>query len=88
MEFTELIDQAIMVVNKKEVDDNYKMFWDRYKRIREHLEYLRNAYINKTLNNTQICLNIMRMIDHGDDEELHNALLAVNRYYQDNIYMR
>ena len=28
----------------------------------------------------------MRMIDHGDDEELQNAIVAVNRYYQEHIY--
>ena len=26
------------------------------------------------------------MIDHGDDEELQNAIAAVNRYYQEHIY--
>lgn len=52
----------------------------------EYLEKLRNAYMNETLNNKTICLDIVRMLDHEDDEELQNAIVAVNSYYQNNIY--
>lgn len=87
MEFIELIDQAIMVIQKKEEDCKYRIYNERYGKMRVYLENLRNAYINKTLNNTKICLNIVRMIDHGDDDELQDAIVAVNRYYQENIYV-
>jgi hypothetical protein len=48
--------------------------------------FIQEQYVNKTLDNTRICLDIVRMIDHGDDDELQDAIAAVNRYYQENIY--
>ena len=52
----------------------------------EYLEKLRSAYEKKTIDKTKVCLNIVRMLDHGDDEELTNAIVAVNRYYQEHLY--
>ena len=78
MEFIELLDQAAAILQKKELDDDYAVFRERYVKIK--------AYVNKTLDNTRICLDIVRMIDHGDDDELQDAIAAVNRYYQENIY--
>lgn len=86
MEFIELIDQAAAILQKKELDDDYAAFRERYVKIRVYLENLHKAYVNKTLDNTRICLDIVRMIDHGDDDELQDAIAAVNRYYQENIY--
>ena len=86
MEFIELIDQAIAILQKKEMDDNYAVFRERYEKMRMYLENLRKAYVNKTLDNTRICLDIVRMTDQGDDDELQDAVAAVNRYYQDKIY--
>ena len=48
--------------------------------------FIQEQYVNKTLDNTRICLDIVRMIDHGDDDELQDAIAAVNRCYQENIY--
>ena len=73
-------------VNISELDDDYAVFRERYVKIRVYLENLHKAYVNKTLDNTRICLDIVRMIDHGDDDELQDAIAAVNRYYQENIY--
>ena len=74
MEFVELIDQAAAILQKKELDDDYAVFRERYVKIRVYLENLHKA------------LDIVRMIDHGDDDELQDAIAAVNRYYQENIY--
>ena len=67
MEFIELLDQAAAILQKKELDDDYAVFRERYVKIRVYLD-------------------IVRMIDHGDDDELQDAIAAVNRYYQENIY--
>lgn len=85
MEFIDLIDQAIKVIHKKETDEHLAIFRDRYARMLEYLEKLRNAY-NDKIDNKNICLSIVRMIDHGDDDELQNAIAAVNRYYQKYLY--
>ena len=85
-EFTKLIDQAVLILSKREKDENYIIFWERYVKMREYLEKLRSAYVKNTLDTKKVCLNIVRMLDHGDDEELTNAIVEVNRYYQDHIY--
>ena len=84
--FIKLIDQAVLILSEREKDDNYKTFQARYGKMRIYLEDLRRAYIKKTIKNKKICLSAVRMIDHGDDEELQNAIVAVNRYYQEHIY--
>lgn len=84
--FIKLIDQAVLILSEREKDDNYKTFQARYGKMRIYLENLRRAYIKKTLKNKKQCLSVVRMIDHGDDEELQNAIVAVNRYYQEHIY--
>ena len=85
-EFSKLIDQAVLILSERKADDNYKIFQDRYGKMMEYLEKLRSAYEKKTIDITKVCLNIVRMLDHGDDEELQNAIAAVNRYYQEHIY--
>ena len=84
--FIKLIDQAVLILSEREKDDNYKTFQARYGKMRIYLEDLRRAYIKKTLKNKKTCLSVVRMIVHGDDEELQNAIAAVNRYYQEHIY--
>ena len=84
--FIKLIDQAVLILSERKADDNYKIFQDRYGKMMEYLEKLRSAYEKKTIDITKVCLNIVRMLDHGDDEELQNAIVAVNRYYQEHIY--
>ena len=85
-EFSKLIDQAVLILSERKADDNYKIFQDRYEKMMEYLEKLRSAYEKKTIDITKVCLNIVRMLDHGDDEELQNAIVAVNCYYQEHIY--
>ena len=85
-EFTKLIDQAVLILSKREKDENYIIFWERYVKMREYLEKLRSAYVKNTLDTKKVCLNIVRMLDHGDDEELANAIAAVNSYYQEHLY--
>ena len=41
MEFIELIDQAAAILQKKELDDDYAVFRERYVKIRVYLEKLR-----------------------------------------------
>lgn len=74
------------ILSERKADDNYKIFQDRYGKMMEYLEKLRSAYEKKTIDITKVCLNIVRMLDHGDDEELQNAIVAVNCYYQEHIY--
>ena len=57
MEFIELLDQAAAILQKKELDDDYAVFRERYVKIRVYLENLHKAYVNKTLDNTRICLD-------------------------------
>ena len=85
-EFAKLIEQALLILSEREKDDNYKIFWERYGKMREYLENLRREYVKNTLDTKKVCLNIVRMLNHGDDEELANAIAAVNRYYQEHIY--
>ena len=85
-EFSKLIDLAVLILSERKADDNYKIFQDRYGKMMEYLEKLRSAYEKKTIDITKVCLNIVRMLDHGDDEELQNAIVAVNCYYQEHIY--
>jgi predicted site-specific integrase-resolvase len=54
--------------------------------MREYLENLRREYVKNTLDTKKVCLNIVRMLNHGDDEELANAIAAVNSYYQEHLY--
>ena len=84
--FIKFIDQAVLILSEREKDDNYKTFQARYGKMRIYLEDLRRAYIKKTLKSKKQCLSVVRMLDHGDDEELQNAIVAVNRYYQEHIY--
>jgi hypothetical protein len=84
--FIKLIDQAAWILSEREKDDNYKIFGERYGKMREYLENLRREYVKNTLDTKKVCLNIVRMLNHGDDEELANAIAAVNRYYQEHIY--
>ena len=84
--FIKLIDQAVLILSEREKDDNYKIFGERYGKMREYLEKLRREYVKNTLDTKKVCLNIVRMLDHGDDEELANAIAAVNSYYQEHLY--
>lgn len=46
MEFIELIDQAAAILQKKELDDDYAVFRERYVKIRVYLEiYIRHMSI-------------------------------------------
>ena len=56
MEFIESLDQAAAILQKKELDDDYAVFRERYVKIRVYLENLHKAYVNKTLDNTRTCL--------------------------------
>ena len=85
-EFAKLIEQALLILSEREKDDDYKIFHDRYGKMMEYLEKLRSAYVKNTLDTKKVCLNIVRMLDHGDDEELANAIVAVNSYYQEHLY--
>ena len=84
--FIKLIDQAAWILSEREKDDNYKIFGERYGKMREYLENLRREYVKNTLDTKKVCLNIVRMLNHGDDEELANAIAAVNSYYQEHLY--
>ena len=44
MEFIELLDQAAAILQKKELDDDYAVFRERYVKIRVYLENLHKAF--------------------------------------------
>ena len=49
--FIKLIDRAVLILSEREKDDNYKIFQDRYGKMRIYLENLRDAFVKKTLKN-------------------------------------
>lgn len=87
MEFEKLIDNAIMILGKEMNKKEYSIFSDRYMRIDNSLRQLKTAYKIGNMNKKSICLNVVKMINHGDSEELQSAITEVNHYYQDYIYM-
>lgn len=85
MKFIELIDNAISIINN-EIDEVNDMYEDRYLKMINYLEKLKVAYKIQRMNKKNICLSIVRMIDHGDSDKLQNAITQINTYYQENIY--
>ena len=86
MEFLDLIDRAIEVVNE-EMTPERGIFKDRYLKMIKHLEILKLSYTIDTLKKDQICLDIVRMLDINDSERLKNMIYSVDHYYQNNIYI-
>lgn len=86
MKFIELINDAIIVIGKEKSINEKQNFADRYTKMIEYLEKLKVAYQLEKMNRKSICLNIVRMLDHGDSEILQEAVTKVNHYYQENIY--
>lgn len=86
MEFVELINKAIKEISVELEKDEKKIFSNRYLRMISYLEKLSIAFQNDKLNRNNICLSVVRMVDHGDSENVKDAVSAVNHYYQDNIY--
>lgn len=84
--FIKFIDQAVFILLKRERDDACKLFHDRYKEMRTNLEGVRSDFVKKALHNKRADLKVRWMVKYGDDEELKDAISAVNRYYQDHIY--
>lgn len=86
MEFIELINEAIMIIRTEEKQECNYIFADRYQRMVDYLQKLEIAYKSGKINRKSLCLNIVRMLDHGDSEELQDVVSRINHYYQENIY--
>lgn len=86
MEFIKLIDEAIMIIRTEEKQECNYIFVDRYQRMVDYLQKLEIAYKSGKMNRKNLCLNIVRMLDHGDSEKIQDAVSRINHYYQENIY--
>lgn len=85
-EFVELINKAIKEISMELEKDEKKIFSVRYLKMISYLEKLSIAFQRDKLNKNNICLSIVRMVDHGDSESVKDAVTAINHYYQNNIY--
>lgn len=62
------------------------IFVERYMIMQNYLQNLCEAYKMDKMNKGNICLSIVRMLNHGDAEQLVDAVSELNRYYQKYIY--
>ena len=86
MKFIELINNTECIIdNEMGRAENY-IFVERYTKMLTYLRKLDEAYRLDKINKGCICLNIVRMLNHGDSEQLVNAVSELNHYYQKNIY--
>ena len=86
MESIELIDEAITIIRTEEEKECNYIFADRYQRMVDYLNKLEIAYRSGKMNRKSLCLNIVRMLEHGDSENVQDAVSRINHYYQENIY--
>ena len=86
MDFIVLIDKALMVINTEINEEENRIYKERYLKMINYLERLKEAFKMGKINKKNLCLSIVRMLDHGDSERLQDVISEVNHYYQENIY--
>lgn len=86
MEFTNLINNAIEIIEKEMCIEENTIFLERYVKMKNYLQRLQEAYNLNKLNTNSIYLNVVRMLDHGDSEKLQCAISELNHFYQEKIY--
>lgn len=82
--FQKLLDICIQSVKKYRDNTRYPqyaLYNDRYDRIIKFAEDIKSAAINKTLIKDFYSLEITKMIDQNDPEDIIKSVLAANQYY-------
>ena len=88
MEFVRLIDEALCTIKKEAKDESRAIFFDRYEKMIIYLEKVKIVYLEKRLKNDNVYLSIVKMLDHGDSEEMQEAVYRINDYYREKIYKK
>ena len=86
MKFIELINNTNGIIDTEISIEENAIFVERYTKMQAYLQKLEEAYKLDKMNKGNVCLNIVRMLNHGDSEQLVNAVSELNHYYQKNIY--
>ena len=86
MKFIELINNVKDIIELEISTEENVIFVERYTKMQDYLQKLAEAYKLDKMNKGNVCLNIVRMLNHGDSEQLVNAVTELNHYYQKNIY--
>ncbi len=86
MAFIELIKNTKSIIDVEMSIEENAIFVERYTKMKDYLLRLEDAYRLDKMNRGNVCLNIVRMLNHGDSEQLVNAVSELNHYYQINIY--
>ncbi len=86
MKFIELINNTKGIIDMEMSIEENEIFVERYTKMQAYLQKLEEAYKLDKMNKGNVCLNIVRMLNHGDSEQLVNAVSELNHYYQKNIY--
>lgn len=86
MKFIELINNTKGIIDMEMSIEENAIFVERYTKMQAYLQKLEEAYKLDKMNKGNVCLNIVRMLNHGDSEQLVNAVSELNHYYQKNIY--
>lgn len=82
--FQKLLDICIQSVKKYRDNTRYPqyaLYNDRYDRIIKFAEDIKSAAINKTLIKDFYSLEITKMIDQNDPEDIIKSVLAANQHY-------
>ena len=83
-EFINLLDLGISIISRFIEQEKYKIYKERYKKIIKNLEDLKSATQEGTLFQNFIYLEVVKMIDQNDPEEIEDVLLRINKFYCDN----
>ncbi len=82
--FQKLLNICIQTVKKYRDNTKYPqyaLYNDRYDRIIKFAEDIKTAAINKTLIKDFYSLEITKMIDQNDPEDIVQSVLAANQHY-------
>lgn len=86
MKFIELINNTKCILDEEMCIEKNLIFAERYTKMKTYLQKLEEAYKLGKMNKSSICLNIVRMLNHGDSEQLVDSVTNLNHYYQEYIY--
>lgn len=88
MKFLELINNTKSILDMEMSMSENAIFVERYTKMQNYLQRLEEAYKIEKINKGRLCLDIVRMLDHGDSEQLVKAVSELNHHYQKNLYQK
>ena len=84
--FNDLIVEGISVISGLTEKSANEDFIERYEKMINELENISYALKRNELYKNFSYLNIVKMLYHGDNEELHQVVNKINNYYMSNFY--